>query len=177
MAIRIAGGDGGWEWVQASVPCLPCPAPPPPRPTTTHPDVGQGGWGGEGAANRLKTSPAALVCRTVPSHGHSPGSSRKVRPLSSIRPLDDPIKRQATPPKRCAALTRVGQHPILDLASGDNDRRLRRMAEDRPTSFLFAPDLCVSHVRAFVAGNVPPPPLYKLRPDGTMCVAAPPRDT
>ena len=30
MAIRIAGRDGRWEWVQALVPYLPCPAPPPP---------------------------------------------------------------------------------------------------------------------------------------------------
>ena len=30
MARRIEGGHGGWEWVQALVPCLPHPAPPPP---------------------------------------------------------------------------------------------------------------------------------------------------
>ena len=35
MAIRIAGGDGRWEWVQALVPCLPCPPPPPHRTLST----------------------------------------------------------------------------------------------------------------------------------------------
>ena len=29
MARRIEGGHGGWEWVQALVPCLPRPPPPP----------------------------------------------------------------------------------------------------------------------------------------------------
>ena len=31
MAIRIAAGEGTWEWAHVSVPCLPCP-PPPARP-------------------------------------------------------------------------------------------------------------------------------------------------
>ena len=33
MAIRIAGGEGTWEWAHVSVPCLPC-HPPLPAPVT-----------------------------------------------------------------------------------------------------------------------------------------------
>ena len=33
MAIRIAGGEGTWEFAHVSVPCLPCP-PPLPAPVT-----------------------------------------------------------------------------------------------------------------------------------------------